>query len=65
MQVNSNWRFHTYYGRFRYSQMLAGLFLHFCVLCFSFTDPGYRELREKKKKTKKVKNQGEREEGKG
>jgi hypothetical protein len=40
----------AYYGWSRSSQILAGLLLWFSALSFSFTDPGGRQLREKKKK---------------
>jgi hypothetical protein len=44
---------HTYYGRSSNSQILAGLY--HSVLCFSFTHPGSRELREREKEKKKKK----------
>jgi hypothetical protein len=37
------------------SQILAGLFLWFSALYFSFTDPGVRELGEKRKRKKRKK----------
>jgi hypothetical protein len=48
MQAGVSQRFcvHAYHGRSRSSQMLVGLFLLFSELCFSFTDPGRKEIRE-------------------
>jgi hypothetical protein len=48
MQAGVSQRFcvHVYHGRSRSSQMLVGLFLLFSELCFSFTDPGRKEIRE-------------------
>jgi hypothetical protein len=65
MQAGSGWRFcvHTYYGGSRYTQMLAGLFLWFSVLCFSFTNPGRKELREREEKRKKKRKKSSRSAG--
>jgi hypothetical protein len=54
-QTDGSWRFCVcmYYGGFRSSQMLAGLFLWFSAMCFCFTNPGGKKIREKNDKKKK------------
>jgi hypothetical protein len=42
---------HTYYGGSKHSQMVAYLLLWLSVLCFSFTNPGWRELRKREERS--------------